>query len=394
LKKQTVEEMVSEEQHLQVKLKKVLVAMETKRTDFDNIWQDLNKIKKYGSDLQTFIGVNEMTSVLDAEVKKQKGAFNYDLFELKLDFSSKLESLVKDISKFGVVFVTKKHCSTSLVKGTELLAQMPQESKLGITPQLTRKTTVNFHTEAKGRVGIIGCDILPNAKLVFTEREGKRLLMFSNNGNYEKDIVRFSGIPFGVSYTGENIVAVTMWDKHEVVFVNVVTNTIINTIDIGHECYGTDFNMNRLAIRVFPKNTLSYILCLDPKGKLIDRVNIPGWKSSNISLRDDTITCTNWLANTIYCYTLTGQQMWAFKDEHVLRKPVGIALDKHRNVYVAGKETNNVVVLSPDGKNCRQILTKSDGLKGPCSLRINISRSELLVCNDRGPAFLFSLHYM
>jgi hypothetical protein len=32
LKKQTVEEMVSEEQHLQVKLKKVLVAMETKRT--------------------------------------------------------------------------------------------------------------------------------------------------------------------------------------------------------------------------------------------------------------------------------------------------------------------------------------------------------------------------
>jgi hypothetical protein len=89
IEKQTVEEMVSEEQHLQVKLKKVLVAMETKRTDFDNIWQDLNKIKKYGSDLQTFIGVNEMTSALDAEVKKQKGAFNYDLFELKLDFSSK-----------------------------------------------------------------------------------------------------------------------------------------------------------------------------------------------------------------------------------------------------------------------------------------------------------------
>jgi hypothetical protein len=41
------------------------------------------------------------------------------------------------------------------------------------------------------------------------DQEGKRLLMFSNNGNYEKDIVRFSGTPFEVSYTGENIVAVT-----------------------------------------------------------------------------------------------------------------------------------------------------------------------------------------
>jgi hypothetical protein len=55
-----------------------------------------------------------MTRVLDGEVKKQKGACNYDLFEMKLDFSSKLESFVKDVSKFGVVSVTKKHCSTSL----------------------------------------------------------------------------------------------------------------------------------------------------------------------------------------------------------------------------------------------------------------------------------------
>jgi hypothetical protein len=27
-----------------------------------------------------------------------------------------------------------------------------------------------------------------------------------------------------------------------------------------------------------------------------------------------------------------------FKDENVLREPMGIALDKQRNVYVAGKE--------------------------------------------------------
>jgi hypothetical protein len=59
--------------------------------------------------------------------------------------------------------------------------------------------------------------------------------MFSNSGNYEKDIVWFSGTPFEVSYTGENIVAVTIGDKHEVVFVNVITNTITHTIDIGYE---------------------------------------------------------------------------------------------------------------------------------------------------------------
>jgi hypothetical protein len=90
IEKQTVEEMVAEEQHLQVELKKVLVAMETKRTDLDNIWQDVNKVKKYATDLQTFIGVNGITSVVDGEIKKQKGAFNHDLFELKLEFLSEL----------------------------------------------------------------------------------------------------------------------------------------------------------------------------------------------------------------------------------------------------------------------------------------------------------------
>jgi hypothetical protein len=66
IEKQTVEEMVSVEQNLQVELKNVLAVMETKRTDFDNMRQDVNKVKKYASDLQTFIGVNEMTRVLPA----------------------------------------------------------------------------------------------------------------------------------------------------------------------------------------------------------------------------------------------------------------------------------------------------------------------------------------
>ena len=81
--------------------------MEAKRTDFDHIRQHVNKVKKYASDLQTFIGMNEMTSVVDGEVKKQKGAFNYDLYELKLDFPSELESFVKDVSKFGVYLLQK-----------------------------------------------------------------------------------------------------------------------------------------------------------------------------------------------------------------------------------------------------------------------------------------------
>jgi hypothetical protein len=57
----------------QVSVKNVLVSIEAKRTDFDHIRQHVNKVKKYASDLQTFIGVKKMTSVVDGEVKKKKG---------------------------------------------------------------------------------------------------------------------------------------------------------------------------------------------------------------------------------------------------------------------------------------------------------------------------------
>jgi DNA repair exonuclease SbcCD ATPase subunit len=93
IEKQTVEEMVSVEQNLQVQLKNVLVSMEARRTDFVHIRHHVNAVKKYAGDLQTFKGVKKMTSVVDGEVQKQKGAFNYDLYELKLDFPSELESL-------------------------------------------------------------------------------------------------------------------------------------------------------------------------------------------------------------------------------------------------------------------------------------------------------------
>jgi hypothetical protein len=56
-----------------------------------------------------------------------------------------LQSFVKDVSKFGVVSVTEKHCSTSLVKEAELHAQIPQESKLGVTLQLKRKVIQVCH---------------------------------------------------------------------------------------------------------------------------------------------------------------------------------------------------------------------------------------------------------
>jgi hypothetical protein len=78
---------------------------------------------------------------------------------LKIDNrSSELKSFIEDVSKFGVVSVTTKHCSTSLVKIVAFQAQIPQENKLGVTSQLTKKTIVDFQPKVGRRIRIHGSD--------------------------------------------------------------------------------------------------------------------------------------------------------------------------------------------------------------------------------------------
>jgi DNA-binding beta-propeller fold protein YncE len=56
----------------------------------------------------------------------------------------------------------------------------------------------------------------------------------------------------------------------------------------------------------------------------------------------------------VTCCDLHGTTQWKFNDEHVLQGPRGITVDNDGNVYVAGRRSNNVVVISPDGQRHRQ----------------------------------------
>jgi DNA-binding beta-propeller fold protein YncE len=57
-------------------------------------------------------------------------------------------------------------------------------------------------------------------------------------------------------------------------------------------------------------------------------------------------------------------------------------------VYVASKGNDSVVVISPDGKRCRTVLGKSDGMHYPTAICFDKVKNNLVVCNYFGTAFL------
>ena len=98
---------------------------------------------------------------------------------------------------------------------------------------------------------------------------------------------------------------------------------------------------------------------------------------------------TDYQTGTVTCCDLHGTTKWEFKDEHVLQCPRGISVDNDGNVYVVGYHSKNVVVISPDGKRHRQLLSSKDGLVNPCVLDYEKSTNRLLVVNESKSVFLF-----
>jgi 6-phosphogluconolactonase (cycloisomerase 2 family) len=120
---------------------------------------------------------------------------------------------------------------------------------------------------------------------------------------------------------------------------------------------------------------------------LVKQINLPHF--SYLTTCGDKIYQTNRDTSTVTCYTIKGEKLWEFKDESVLNGPHGVTVDNNSNVYVTSYRSNKVVVLEPDGRQGRQLISSDDGLNGPTGLYFDKSKNYLLVTNYRGPAFLY-----
>ena len=82
--------------------------------------------------------------------------------------------------------------------------------------------------------------------------------------------------------------------------------------------------------------------------------------------------------SNVTCYAINGEKLWEFKDESVLKQPIGVAFDNNCNIYVTSYYYNKVIVLSPDGKQWRQLLDQNDGMSCPYAISMDITN--LLLC--------------
>jgi len=99
---------------------------------------------------------------------------------------------------------------------------------------------------------------------------------------------------------------------------------------------------------------------------------------------------SNHKTNSVICYDFKGVKKWCHRND-LLKEPRGITVDFKSNIYVIGYQSNNVVVISPDGKRVKQLLGISDGIKHPRAICYDKDRNHLLVVNNKVSANLYEV---
>ncbi|VDI78330.1 Hypothetical predicted protein [Mytilus galloprovincialis] len=241
-----------------------------------------------------------------------------------------------------------------------------------IMPSLFRTLTI---PKDMNSLSIRACVALPECKIIILDYSQFQLLLFSENGIFIRKVISFTAGPWDACYVVKNTVAVTLGNANQTAIVDVEKGTIIQTITLSHYCNGVASDGKTLVISSNHDQTTSVNL------KDMSRTILKEVRASSISLFQGNIYVSIFRGNEISCYKRTGNLLWTFIHDD-LSFPRGLALDKDGFIYIACKEENCIVVVSPDGKTCKTILSEADGILDPYAIDINRETGMMLVSSE------------
>ncbi|CAG2232676.1 unnamed protein product [Mytilus edulis] len=371
-------------------ISQLLALLDGKRAEISELQNKVIKIKQHATDLQIFFSIKQFENEVSCKNKFFQSLVDTDTLkesELSYHAHNVIHSFFTDIKKFGDVMIEKKTCNVILSRKKDRQAQMfvPHVSNMSVENiNLKLHKTVN-----KKGTDTTGCCMFPDGRMAFTFYGLHVIKIFKPNGSKDFE-VQTPTLAFDIAYIIEdNTLAVTSGEsgRQGITIIDIENKNIKKEIPLNCYSYGITVRDKQLICSAAGKG----IQLIDPYNNSTNEivcVELPPY--CYVAHFGDKIYHTNNNTDTVICYGLQGAAQWTFKNK-ILRGPCGISVDNDGNVYVVGKSSNNVVVISADGQQHKEILTATDGLSSPVSLSYDKSTNQILVANYGNTAMLFTL---
>ena len=386
-------ELIDVEENVKLQIDNLLTELSKRSDTIKEIQGTILALKEYASDLQTFLG----SKSIEVEVEKQE-KFVESLSEdgslkhlnIKCSIDNKILDLRSTITTFASVAIEPGPQTVALktekCKQAQIMSVVEPPSLLSINDiKLTLYSNINIKKEISNTS--TGCVICSNGKMVLADRSSKKLVILNNDGTLDKEITCSQYQPHDVTLIDDSTVAVST--SSDVRIINIDTKRTERVINNSGDCYGIEYNKGTLLLCERSRGLIKMELSDDRITTLVKDVKLPD--HSFATTFGDKIFQTNHKNNNVTCYAINGEKLWEFKNGSVLRQPLGVAVDKNCNIYVTSGNSKKVIVLSPDGKQWRQLLDQNDELSCPYAISIDKTTNNILITSYNGRAFLYHI---
>ena len=246
------------------------------------------------------------------------------------------------------------------------------------------------HKLTTGGNDITDCSILTGGKMVFIDHNPAFLLILNVDGSQKRKISLRTRNALGVACIDQNTAAVTSLSDKLIQLVDVNTGKTVKSINTNRTCSGIT-SINGMLVFVVIGEGLRKVNLKNEY--IVEIVAFAADCWSRVTSFNDILYYTDSTRSEVVCCDINGTILWTLKDKSVLKTPRSITVDDYGNVFVLCADPFNVIVISPDGKKCRQLFSKADRIENPRALHYDRQTRQLCVANQKKSAFICSVDY-
>ena len=235
-------------------------------------------------------------------------------------------------------------------------------------------TVVNVRIDSdKEYPYISGCTVMPTGHIVLCDRNNNRIKLVDDSWLITVRLELPS--PWTVSAIDSINVIVSLPNAQQLQNVQVFPKMKAgSTIKLDKKCWGVAVYVDEIYVELNKDLKEGEVRVLDLKVQLKRCLEINPSGSNRftspyyitVSAFDEKIFVSVYHTNTIVCLTPSGNVIYKYKD-HDVSRPRGLICDAGDAVLACGEYSQNVHIISPDGKKYYTLLTTKNKLRDPCS---------------------------
>ena len=313
---------------------------------------------------------------------------NFERSDLYFQRNSKLVEMQQTIDNLGSIkekdFVSFKGTSTKVVLGMKVQSSSQPNVRLG---------------DDNGKPCITGCCFMPGGDLVLCDCANSKLKLLDRTFKV-KDSLNVNAKPWSLSVIDNSNVIVTIFDTKQLQYIQLVPHMKAGrVIKLDKKCWDVTVAGNEIYVSCHNAPGKGEVRVLDLSGNLKRKLGVnkdgsyqfQGPYYLTVSTTGKKSFVSDWDKSIISCMTPDGNIIYQYKDDDLIW-PRALFVDAGNNIFVCGRDSHNVQVITADGRKYGTLISADDGIRKPYSIAFREADNMLVVgCLNQNNIFCYKL---